>query len=59
MPVNEVINIRAFDLEKTLAMDDGFLDTTAEHMHDRSVSSVGIVIEGEFIPGGSSCQGGD
>jgi hypothetical protein len=31
-------------------MDDGFLDTDAEHKHDLSVSSVGIVIEGEFFP---------
>jgi len=31
-------------------MDDAFLDYDAEHMHDKSVSSVGICIEGEFIP---------
>jgi G3E family GTPase len=47
--VDSVINIGAFDLQKTIAMDEAFLDTEGEHMHDKSVSSVGIVIEGEFF----------
>merc|ERR1711990_255719 len=34
VPVEEVINIKAFDLEKTIEMDEGFLDTDAEHQHD-------------------------
>ena len=33
VPFEKVINIRAFDLDKTLAMDDGFLDVDAEHQH--------------------------
>ena len=44
----KVINIRAFDLDKTLAMDDGFLDVDAEHQHDSSITSFGIHIEGVF-----------
>ena len=48
VPIDKVINIKAFDLEKTLAMDDGFLDVDAEHQHDSSISSFGIHIEGEF-----------
>merc|ERR1712216_1072424 len=48
VPIDKVINIKAFDLEKTLAMDDGFLDIDAEHQHDSSISSFGIHIEGEF-----------
>jgi len=50
VPVEKVINIRAFDLDKTLEMDEGFLDTDAEHQHDSSISSFGIHIEGEFRP---------
>ena len=48
VPVKEVLGIRAFDLDRTLAMEADFLDTTAEHKHDNSVSSVGVCIEGEF-----------
>ena len=50
VPIEKVINIKAFDLDKTLAMDEGFLDTDAEHQHDSSISSFGIHIEGEFKP---------
>lgn len=49
LDVNSVIGIQAFDLAKTLEMDGGFLDMESEHKHDKSVSSVGFVIEGEFI----------
>jgi len=50
VPIEKVINVKAFDLETTLAMDDGFLDTDAEHQHDSSISSFGVHIEGNFIP---------
>lgn len=50
VPVKDVLNIRAFDLDRTLVNDSEFLNTDAEHMHDSSVSSVGICIEGDFIP---------
>ena len=46
--IDKVINIKAFDLNKTLEMDDGFLDIDAEHQHDSSISSFGIHIEGSF-----------
>jgi len=48
--VDKIINIKAFDLKKTIEMDSEFLKTDAEHQHDKSISSVGIVIEGEFLP---------
>ena len=48
VPIEKIIDIKAFDLEKTLEMDDGFLDTDAEHHHDSSISSFGIHVEGEF-----------
>jgi len=50
IPIESVININAFDLDKTLAMDEGFLDIEAEHQHDSSITSFGVHIEGEFIP---------
>lgn len=47
--IDKVINIKAFDLEKTLEMDGSFLDIESDHKHDSSISSFGIHIEGEFM----------
>jgi G3E family GTPase len=44
--IDEVINIRAFELERIMVMDPSFLDDGAEHMHDQTVSSVGITCPG-------------
>ncbi len=44
----ELINIGAFDLERTLEMDPGFLDTDAEHEHDDRVTSTSMKFEGEL-----------
>jgi len=41
--VDSVLDIRAFDLKRTLEMDAEFLNTSGEHEHDSSVSSVSIV----------------
>lgn len=49
IPIDQVINIQAFDLTKTLEMDEGFLDIESEHQHDSSIKSFGIHIEGEFM----------
>jgi G3E family GTPase len=38
------------DHTQVLAMDSAFFDTEGDHKHDMTVSSVGIVIEGQFIP---------
>lgn len=46
--VNAVLDLRAFDLKRTLEMDDGFLDTDAEHEHDETVSSVSLTHNGEM-----------
>lgn len=43
-----LINIGAFDLERTLEMDPEFLDTDAEHEHDQRVTSVSSKFEGEL-----------
>lgn len=48
VPVEKVINIKAFDLDKTLELDENFLDIESEHNHDSSITSFGIHIEGEF-----------
>eukprot|EP00043_Microstomoeca_roanoka_P010362 m.98429 g.98429 ORF g.98429 m.98429 type:complete len:459 (-) comp14871_c0_seq1:109-1485(-) len=50
LPLDKVIDIHAFDLDRTLLMDDQFLNVDEEHQHDMTVSSVGVNIEGEFIP---------
>jgi len=43
-----LINLRAFDLDRVLQMDPGFLDVDAEHEHDASVSSVSSKFMGEL-----------
>ena len=40
--VDNVLNLNAFDLEKTLERDAEFLDTESEHVHDETISSLGI-----------------
>jgi hypothetical protein len=46
--VDSVLDLGAFDLQRTLEMDDGFLDTDAEHQHDASVTSVAFSEPGEL-----------
>ena len=45
---NDLINIGAFDLERTLEMDPEFLDTEAEHEHDDRVTSTSYKFVGEL-----------
>eukprot|EP00941_MAST-03F_sp_MAST-3F-sp1_P004456 g4456.t1 len=45
--VESVLNLKSFDLERTLKMDPEFLDTDAEHEHDQSVTSMSILEDGE------------
>jgi G3E family GTPase len=47
--LDDVLGIKAFNLEKTLEMDDQFLNTDEEHRHDKTISSVGFVMEGSFF----------
>ena len=42
------MNLRAFDLDRTLEMDPEFLDTEGEHEHDTSVSSHSCKFDGEL-----------
>jgi G3E family GTPase len=41
-----VMGIKAFDLAKVLQVEEDFLDTEGEHMHDDSVTSVGCTFPG-------------
>ena len=43
---SNLINIGAFDLNKTLDMDPEFLDTDAEHEHDQRVTSTSSIFTG-------------
>eukprot|EP00308_Calcidiscus_leptoporus_P024800 CAMPEP_0119397606 /NCGR_PEP_ID=MMETSP1334-20130426/140419_1 /TAXON_ID=127549 /ORGANISM="Calcidiscus leptoporus, Strain RCC1130" /LENGTH=596 /DNA_ID=CAMNT_0007421451 /DNA_START=32 /DNA_END=1822 /DNA_ORIENTATION=- len=41
-----VLNIKGFDLKRTLEMDPEFLNTDGEHMHDQTVTSLSIIQPG-------------
>lgn len=47
VPMDYLMGIRAFDLDKILEMENSFLDELGEHEHDNRVSSVGIQCKGE------------
>jgi len=44
---SDVLNIKAFELERVLDFDPEFLDEEGEHEHDATVSSVAVKTEGE------------
>lgn len=44
--LKRVLGVQAFDLDKVLQVEEDFLDTDSEHVHDESVTSVGIEFEG-------------
>jgi len=43
----DILNVKAFELERVLDFDPEFLDEDQEHQHDSTVSSVAVKIEGE------------
>lgn len=43
-----LVNLHAFDIERALQMDSEFLDTSGEHQHDESISSVSCRFDGEL-----------
>merc|ERR1719235_359676 len=45
--VDNVLNIKGFDLKRTLEMDPEFLNTDGEHQHDDTVSSLSIIQKGD------------
>lgn len=46
--IDRVLNIGAFNLERTLEMDPEFLNTDNEHIHDSTVTSLGIDVAGDI-----------
>jgi len=49
VPMDFVLGIKGFSLDKIIEMDDAFLEDSHDHQHDNRVSSVGIDVEGEVI----------
>jgi G3E family GTPase len=45
--VTDVLDIKAFDLQATLSRDEEFLNIDGEHVHDETVSSMGINVDEE------------
>mmetsp|Transcript_70658 Transcript_70658/g.111838 ORF Transcript_70658/g.111838 Transcript_70658/m.111838 type:complete len:466 (-) Transcript_70658:344-1741(-) len=43
-----IMGIQAFDLDKILEMDDGFLEDEQDHQHDDRVTSCGFHVKGEI-----------
>jgi len=43
----DLLNLKAFDLQRVLDFDPEFLAEDAEHEHDATVSSVGVKLEGD------------
>ena len=44
----DFLNIQAFELERVLDFDAGFLDEDAEHEHDSRVSSIAVKVEADM-----------
>lgn len=43
--MDKILGLKAFDLDRVTEMDETFLDTGAEHIHDNRVTSVGFALE--------------
>jgi G3E family GTPase len=46
--LDELMDIHAFDLQEVLKMEPDFLSPDAEHVHDETITSVGITIDGDL-----------
>jgi len=46
--VDQVLDIKGFDLKRTLEMDPEFLNTDGEHAHDSTVTSLSITADGDL-----------
>merc|ERR1712157_430212 len=42
-----ILGIQAFNLDKIMKADDGFLSDNTDHQHDNRVTSVGVDVPGE------------
>lgn len=48
IPIDQIMGIKSFSLDRVLELDPEFLDDSKEHQHDQSVSSIGFCFEGEM-----------
>jgi G3E family GTPase len=48
-PMDEILSLDAFDLERVVEMDEEFLNPEQEHVHDQSVGSEGWIIEEPLV----------
>jgi len=49
VPMDFILGIHGFSLDKIVDMDDAFLEDSHEHVHDSRVSSVGVDVPGELV----------
>jgi G3E family GTPase len=49
VPMDFILGIHGFSLDKIIEMDDAFLEDSHDHQHDPRVSSVGIDVPGEVV----------
>merc|ERR1712224_927627 len=49
VPMDFVLGIKGFSLDKIMEMDDAFLEDSHDHQHDNRVTSVGIDVKGEVV----------
>jgi len=49
VPMDFILGIHGFSLDKIIDMDDAFLKDSHEHQHDPRVSSVGIDVPGQVV----------
>jgi len=47
VPMDYILGIQAFSLDKIMEMDNAFLSDVVEAQHDKRVSSVGVHVDGE------------
>merc|ERR1719265_824104 len=49
VPMDFILGIHGFSLDKIIEMDDAFLEDSHDHQHDPRVSSVGIDVPGQVV----------
>jgi len=49
VPMDFVLGIHGFSLDRIIEMDDAFMEDSHDHQHDNRVSSVGIDVAGEVV----------
>jgi len=47
VPMDYILGIQAFSLDRIMEMDDAFLSGSSQEQHDKRVSSVGVHVDGE------------